>query len=251
MTDDLMRIGTSGFGYRDWLGGFYPQFCPQADFLRYYASQFDTVELDTTFYRIPTKDMIGRWVRATPGRFLFTAKFPRTVTHEGDLKSRLQNAESFVRAMRGMGEKRGPLLLQFPYDFKPDQAGVLSALLETIPADVDLAVELRNRSWLKRDEHLALMRQRHASYCLIDHPWMPRQQVATSDTIYVRLLGDRRKIASDFSHTRFDREDDLEWWRGLVERFLMEGKRVLIYVNNHYSGHAPATAQRLRELLRG
>ena len=100
MISDHVLIGTSGFSYRDWLGNFYPQFCPAADFLRYYGSRFKTVEIDATFYRIPTVDTVKKWVKNTPDDFVFAAKFPQSVTHEGDLNSRLDNARAFIEVMK-------------------------------------------------------------------------------------------------------------------------------------------------------
>ena len=105
MKNDLIRIGTSGFSYKDWLGNFYPQFCPQSDFLRFYASKFNTVEIDSTFYHIPKEDTVKRWYKVTPDKFLFTAKFPQTVTHEGSLNSRIDNARKFIDVIKNLNSK--------------------------------------------------------------------------------------------------------------------------------------------------
>jgi uncharacterized protein YecE (DUF72 family) len=242
-------IGTSGYSYNDWLGNFYPQFCSSKDFLRFYASIFNTVEIDATFYRIPTAEMVKNWKRITPSNFIFTAKFPQTVTHEGDLESRLTSLKSFVEVMRHLEEKQGPLLLQFPYSFNPVQhEGVLKGLLENIPNDIRAAVEVRNRKWLKPDFY-RLLRERKITLCYIDHPWMPRKTEATSDFAYIRFLGDRKKIENDFSYERFGHEDDLKWWSELIEEFSREKGEVYAYFNNHYSGHSPTTARRLVEII--
>ncbi|UCC43065.1 MAG: DUF72 domain-containing protein [Candidatus Zixiibacteriota bacterium] len=249
MSSDNVRIGTSGFSYRDWLGNFYPQFCPQADFLRYYSSQFKTVEIDMTFYRLPTADMVKRWAKVTPDGFVFTAKFPRMVTHEGTLEDRLAAARSFVEVMSHLGDKLGPLLLQFPYSFKPDQIDMLKAIVESLPPGGQFAVEVRNRRWLEVDEMLELLTARGISLCLVDHPWMPRVNVQTGGFQYIRFLGDQRKIESDFSYVRDGREDDLTWWGDLITGYARNGVTCYVYFNNHFSGHAPTTASRLQQLI--
>lgn len=248
MTSDKLKIGTSGFSYRDWLGNFYPQFCPQSDYLRFYAMQFPTVELDVTFYRIPTESMIARWVDVTPDRFVFAAKFPRTVTHGGDLVSRLADCDHFCSVMRGMGDKLGPLLMQFPYSFKPDQFGLLETLINRVPSDLRLSVEVRNRKWLT-DDLYSLLQGRNIALCLVDHPWMPRISVRTADFLYFRFLGDHKKITEDFSYIRDDREDELGFWSQVIDGFAGENRQIFAYFNNHFSGHAPTTAERLRRKL--
>ncbi len=246
----LIRIGTSGFSYKDWAGNFYPQFCPPADFLQVYASQFDTVEIDATFYRIPGRDMVARWDKVTPDGFVFTAKFPRMVTHEGSVQERIEAMGRFVGAMRPLESKLGPLLMQFPYSFKPDQETLLDQLLEALPSDVQIAVELRNKAWLNVESVFDRLRELNIAHTLIDHPWMPRQNEMTADFGYVRLLGDRKKIQGDFSYVRDDREDDLNWWADLLRQQAALGRTVYVYVNNHFTGHSPTTAQTLIELLR-
>ncbi len=242
-------IGTSGFSYRDWLGNFYPQFCPQADFLQFYASRFATVEIDATFYRIPTVETVKKWARTTPDNFRFAAKFPRTVTHEGDLQSRIESVKAFTAVMEHLGPKAGPLLLQFPYSFKPDQREILIAILESLPETGMFAVELRNKKWLDEKEVLKLLDDRNVAFCLIDHPWMPKVNLRTADFVYVRLLGDRAKIENDFSYVRFERDEELDWWRDIIREYADQGISCYVYFNNHYSGHAPTTAERLRQLL--
>ncbi len=246
---DNIQIGTAGFGYKDWLGNFYPQFCPPADFLRYYASKFSTVELDVTFYRIPSESMVKKWASSTPEHFTFAAKFPRTVTHEGDVTSRLQQAEQFVSVITKLGSRLGPLLLQFPYSFRPESCSILKAIVDSIPKDIQLAVELRHKSWLSEDLYKWLTK-RGLALCLVDHANMPRLSVKTADFQYIRMIGDHKRLTEDFSYVRFDRAEDLQWWRELVNRFAGEQGRIYGYFNNHYSGHAPTTACQFLDLLK-
>jgi len=244
-----INIGTSGFCYKDWLGNFYPQFCPQPDFLQFYASRFATVEIDSTFYRIPTVETVTKWARLTPDNFVFAAKFPQSVTHKGELNDRLADSAQFLKVMSALGTKQGPLLLQFPYSFKPDQEGLLLRLMASMPDRVRIAVELRNKKWLDNTVVFDRMREKNIAFCQIDHPWMPRVETETADFAYLRFLGDRNQIDNDFSYVRFGREEELAWWRDLIDRVAGEGKDLYAYFNNHYSGHAPSTAFRLMEML--
>lgn len=248
MANQNIRIGTSGYSYKDWLGNFYPQFCPSQDFLRFYSSRFTTVEIDMTFYRVPTETMVRRWHKSTPGGFTFAAKFPRTVTHEGTRADRCDTAGHFVGIMQGLEEKLGPLLLQFPYSFKPDQFKLLEAIVDSLPEGPSYSVEVRNRKWLD-GELFDFLRERKIALCLVDHPWMPRCAEQTASFAYVRFLGDQRKIDSDFSYVRDGREEALQWWADSIGNFASDGREVYVFFNNHFSGHAPTSAYRAMELL--
>lgn len=242
------RIGTTGFSYRDWLGNFYPQFCPQADFLRFYATQFDTVELAETFYRMPTEETIRHWDSVTPNSFVFTARFPRTVTHQGCLDKRIEDARLFTQVMQGMKEKLGPLLLQFPRSFKPDQWSTLEKIIASLPDSFRYVVEIRNHQWLTED-FCRFLKDRNLALCLADYPGMPRITVRTADFQYLRFLGDEKEFTEDFSYIRKDRTESLTRWMKLIRRYNAEEVEVFAFFTNQYSGHAPSTAHCLREML--
>ena len=165
MAHGEVYVGTAGFSYRDWLGNFYPQFCPPADFLRCYSMTFNTVELDSTFYRVPTRQVLEKWSATTPAGFRFAAKFPRTVTHEGELKSRLEEAEKYLAVMVAMGDKLGPLLMQFPPSFHPGRQRDFCELMRLIPKGLMVAVEFRHPDWL-RDEVYTYLKGRDIGLCL-------------------------------------------------------------------------------------
>lgn len=253
MVSEKVKIGTSGFSYKDWLGNFYPQFCPQADFLQFYTSRFKTVEIDSTFYGIPSEKTIKKWDKVTPDNFVFAAKFPKTVTHEGKIDSRIEQMNLFIKTMKMLRDKLGPLLLQFPYSFKPEDSGLLYELLDALPKEGKYIVELRNKGWLNIGELFDRLRKDNRAFCLIDHPWMPKLKISTADFVYLRFLGDRKKIESDFSYLRDERTKDIEFWSNMITEFVKEGKECFGYFNNHYSGHSPSTAKsmidRLQQLL--
>ena len=248
MAQGKVYIGTAGFSYRDWLGNLYPQFCPPADFLKCYSMTFNTVELDSTFYHIPTSQVLEKWLATTPVGFRFAAKFPRTVTHEGDLKSRLEEAEKYLFVMTGMSDKLGPLLLQFPPSFTPDRRKDLGEILGLIPRGMRVAVELRHRDWLT-EEVYSLLKSREVALCLVECPSMPRMTVRTADFVYLRFIGDKADITDDFSYVRELRKDELDHWIGMVDRFVGEKADIFAFFNNHFSGHAPSTALNFRDRL--
>ncbi len=174
----------------------------------------------------------------------------QTVTHERNLVSSRSEAEGFVRTMQALEDRLGPLLLQLPPDFTVEGMEVLNAFLRELPEGPRYAVEVRHRSWIGSDLP-ELLRERGAALTLVDYPRMPRLEEATTDFAYIRWLGNRREFASEHTHLKKDRDDDLLWWAGVVDRFLEEGKTVFAYANNHYQNHSPSTVERFLELRRG
>ena len=243
-----IHVGTCGFSYRDWLGSFYPQFCPEADFLRCYALRFSSVELYSTFYRIPTKEQVRQWDKVTPDQFRFAARFPRGVTHEGDLESRVNDVARFLRAISPLGGKLGPLLLQFPGSFKPDRADMLMAILDAVPHRYTVSVEFRCGEWLT-DEILSEFASRKVGVCFTESPNVPKVARRTSSHVYMRLVGDCSAITEDFSYVRNDRWDELQEWEDLAVNCAADNAEVFVFFSNHYSGHAPSTALDFREKL--
>jgi len=209
---------------------------------------FSTVELDSTSYRIPTAETLEKWVKATPSNFRFAAWFPRTVTHEGDVRSRVESAGSFFKIMSGLGDRLGPLLMQFPGSFGPDSCPVLKELLQQIPKGIKVAVEFRQRDWFV-PETFDLLKRHNVALCLTECPGLPRIEVRTADFVYLRFVGDHDQISEDFSHVRLSRAEELDHWVGVAERFASEKAEIYAYFNNHFSGHAPSTAVKFRELL--
>lgn len=241
-------VGTTGFSYHDWLGNLYPQFCPAADFLRCYSMTFSTVELDSTFYSVPSAETVDKWVKMTPGNFRFAARFPQTVTHEGDVSSRVDNASSFIEIISRLGDRLGPLLMQFPASFVPEGRPVLKELLQQLPRGTKVAVEFRQPDWLV-PETFDLLKRHSVALCLTEYPGMPCMEVRTADFVYLRFVGDRDQITEDFSHVRVSRTKELNYWAGVAKRFAGENAEIYAYFNNHFSGHAPSTAVEFRELL--
>jgi uncharacterized protein YecE (DUF72 family) len=245
-----LYLGTSGWSYADWEGSLYPEGLPAAARLAEYANHYATVEIDSTFYGTPRRSTVERWREIVPEGFLFAAKFPQEVTHEKNLVGSEEPARTFVQTMSLLGDRLGLLLLQLPPSFSVEGMGVLEDFLTTLPEGLRYTVEVRHRSWLGSDLP-ELLREHGVALALIDYPRMPRMEEATADFVYIRWLGDRREFPEGHTHLKKDRDDDLLWWAGVVDRFLQEGKTVFAYANNHYQNHSPSTLERFLELRRG
>jgi uncharacterized protein YecE (DUF72 family) len=270
-----IRVGTSSFSSKDWVGPFYPEGMQPGDFLEFYSKQFDTVEVDVTYYRVPTKTMVDAWKAETPSDFLLSAKFPRSIVHAGegatpdsdtvlDPKKTYKDRDDFLEAMSRLGKRLGTLVLQFPYFSKKhfSKAGQflekLDRFLDDLPEGFKYGVEVRNRSWIKA-ELADLLRSHGTVLVLADQAWMPhgdevekKFDIVTSDHIYIRLIGDRSKveaITTTFNTEVIDRSERIERWADLLARMYRRQISSLIYVNNHYAGFAPGTAQTLREKI--
>jgi uncharacterized protein YecE (DUF72 family) len=245
-----LYLGTSGWSYADWEGTLYPPGTTPAGRLAEYVKHFTTVEIDSTFYGTPKGTTVERWRNVAPRGFLFAAKFPQEVTHDRNLVGVEAETNAFLRTMAELGDRLGPLLLQLPPSFTVEGMGVLEDFLKGLPEGFRYAVEVRHRSWLGSDL-TELLGEQGVALTLIDYPRMPRMEEATADFVYIRWLGDRREFPEGHTHLKKDRDDDLLWWAGIVDRFLQEGKTVFAYANNHYQNHSPSTLQRFLELRRG
>jgi uncharacterized protein YecE (DUF72 family) len=260
-----IHLGTSAFTAAGWPGTFYPEGMKPAQYLTYYATQFETVEVDSTFYRIPSLSTVRGWYAKTPKGFLFAAKVPQEVTHKKVLVDCEAEMKKFLATMDCLGEKLGPLLFQFGYFNKKAFLGVndflarLRPFLKALPKGYKFAVEIRNRNWLA-PQFVEALRERGAALALVDQAWMPRPTQVfekldpiTADFTYIRWLGDRKGIEEQtkvWNRTIVDRRVELEEWAKICQR-IQNRQRIQIYAyaNNHYGGFAPETIGVFRRLL--
>ncbi|MFZ0617579.1 MAG: DUF72 domain-containing protein [Candidatus Acidiferrales bacterium] len=256
-----LHLGTSAFTAAGWDTSFYPAGMKPADYLTYYASQFDSVEVDSTFYRTPSAATVNGWERKTPAHFVFSVKVPQLITHEKVLAGCDDDFKYFVSTMELLGPKLGPMVLQFPYFNRsvfPSAAPFLARLqpfLHQLPPTHQFALEIRNKNWL--DAAFADLLRRHlVALVLQDQSWMPLPDSFAFDPItapftYIRWLGDRQgieKITKSWDKVVVDRSAQLTSWVDFCQRILRRGVTVFAYANNHYAGHAPATIAQFLEL---
>jgi uncharacterized protein YecE (DUF72 family) len=220
-------LGTSAFTADGWQGSFYPSGMKSRDFLSYYATQFATVEVDSTFYGCPSASTVNNWAARTPEDFIFSVKVPQIITHEKTLVDCDSEFDEFVKTMDILGPKLGPMVFQFPVFDRwkfPKQDSFLTVLepfLKKFPADHKYVVEIRNKTWL--DARFAdVFRESNVALALTDTSFMPRPWemkekfgLITADFAYVRWLGDRKAIerqTTTWDKAVIDRRDDLKNW---------------------------------------
>jgi uncharacterized protein YecE (DUF72 family) len=202
--------------------------------------------------------MVRNWRARTPPGFTFAAKFPQVITHERVLQNCRAEVTSFLRTMSLLGDRRGPLLLQFPYFNKktfarPDDfLERLGPFLEALSSEFTYAVEVRNKYWAGA-RLLEMLRQKKVALALIDHPWMTsvrqlmsKHDLVTADFAYIRWLGDRKGIEEKTQHWNqiiIDRENEMQTWVPVIRQLLQRGIQVMGYFNNHYAGFAPGSIE--------
>jgi uncharacterized protein YecE (DUF72 family) len=229
-----MLAGTSGYSYKEWLGHFYPEKLPASAMLRYYAERFPTVEINNTFYRMPSESMLARWSEEVPENFSFTLKAPRRITHEKHLRDAESDVAEFLRRAAVLGEKLGVLLFQLPPYLRKDLHR-LREFLGMLPSEKRLALEFRHLSW-QDEEVYEVLRARAAMLCVTDTEEGETPFASTSDSVYIRL---RR--------THYD-DGDLRTW---VERIAAQPlARAYVYFMHEDEALGTRFAQRLNELWR-
>jgi uncharacterized protein YecE (DUF72 family) len=237
-----LRIGCSGWIYRSWKDDFYPPGCPQRRWLEHYATQFDTVEVNSTFYRLPKREAVAAWVQRTPEDFVFTVKASRYLTHVKRLRDMDTGVEKFWERIEPLvrSPKMGPVLWQLPPNFHRDDDRLGAALWQLPPGRH--AFEFRHPSWFA-PEVLALLREHRVALTIAHHPERPWQlQELTTDFTIVRLHYGRRGRRGNYSET------ELREWAGRIAAWRQEAD-VFVYLNNDWEGFAPRNARRLQQVL--
>jgi uncharacterized protein YecE (DUF72 family) len=235
------RVGCSGWQYRDWKGRVYPDDLPQARWLEYYAGLFDTVEINNSFYRLPSRETVDGWrARATRG-FLFAVKASRYLTHMRKLRDPRDPLDLLFDRARRLGPHLGPVLYQLPPRWKEDRER-LAEFLDAIPRDVPQAMEFRDPSWYS-DHTFAALERYGVALCLHDMPdSMPPRQ-AVGPFVYVRFHGTSGKYAGRYSDAQ------LRQWAAWLARELRKGRDCYAYFNNDREGHAVTNAKALRSAI--
>jgi uncharacterized protein YecE (DUF72 family) len=229
-----VRAGTSGYSYKEWKGNFYPSDLPAAGMLPFYAKSFSTVEINNTFYRMPTEKILLNWSAQVPDGFAFVLKVPRRITHDKRLKNVDDDVAYLLKTVGALGKKRGPLLFQFPPFFRKDLA-CLRDFLGLLPPDVQTACEFRHQSWFD-DEVFAVLRAHNAALCLADaETELNVPFVAIAGWGYVRL---RRPDYSD---------GDLRDWAKRIQD--QPWKEAFVFFKHEEAGKGPQFASRFLEFV--
>ncbi|MBU3666137.1 MAG: DUF72 domain-containing protein [Chthoniobacterales bacterium] len=256
---DRVFAGTCAWSFDDWRDVFYPHGLPRNRWLEYYAHRFRAVEMDSSFYHMPSAQTVDHWSGLTPPGFRFCPKLPKTLSHEKRLEDPAPEISMMKHLARELGSRMGCALLQLPPSFhaRPAEQKALRAFLGAWPHDVPLAVEFRHADW--DTPHAASLLQAHGVAWVWSDQWpLGGEKRAgfgflpvTAPHIYVRLLGDPRTKYGPGGHEThrygkllWPRETALEHW-SVKLRHHADASALYVFTNNHYEGMAVETARRL------
>jgi uncharacterized protein YecE (DUF72 family) len=234
-------IGTSGWHYEDWKGLFYPHDLPKSKWLDYYAKYFQTVELNNSFYRLPSEKAFTHWRDAVPEGFIFAVKASRFLTHVKRLKDAEDPLRHFLEQADLLGDKLGPLLYQLPPNMKRNDDR-LESFLSILPSYYRHVLEFRHESWFD-DTVFKILSRYNAGWCVFDMPGLTSPVVATSDFAYLRFHGSSGLYSSSYS------DKELSSWSEKILDLNKALKAVYIYFNNDIAGYALDNARTLIEIL--
>ena len=234
----MALIGTSGYNYDEWKGNFYPAGLPNSRMLAFYAGQFSTVEINYSFYRMPSEKAIADWAATTPDGFTFTLKAPRRITHDARLQPEPGLLETFLDRALALGDKLGVVLFQLPPSFRAD-LGVFDAFLDWLPHSLRAALEFRNRSWFT-DDMYDRMKARNLALCVTDNEDSRTPDIVTADYGYLRLRDEGYSA------------DDIGAWASFVrERESSVWNQTFVYFKHEDEGKGPEFARALATRLAG
>lgn len=241
-----VRVGTSGYNYPHWRGKFYPADLPSQAWLEYYATRFDTVELNVTFYRLPLEKTFVNWFWATPPGFAFALKGSRLITHLKRLEGIEEEVGRFFSRAGRLEEKLAVVLWQLPPGLHADPTR-LEAFCRILQKDRTAstarhAFEFRHRSWFTQPIY-DLLRAYNCALCIADSPRWPQAEEITADFTYLRFHGAERLYSSCYT------AEQLSSWAEKIKAWLAAGLDVYAYFNNDAQGHALGNAADLRGLV--
>lgn len=235
-------IGCSGWSYKHWKGMFYPDDLPQTKWLQYYVKYFNTVEINSTFYRFPKQETLLHWCEETPDNFRFTLKGSRYITHMKKLKNVEEHLQNFYEQARVMGNKIGCILWQLPPNLHRNDEK-LKAFCQALSSNFNNVIEFRHQSWFD-DTVYKILQEHNVGFCIISTPDFPEIVKETTDLAYIRFHGKDEEW-----YTYYYSEDELRKWAQQIKK--LEAHHKYIYFNNDYQAHAVQNAQQLSDYLIG
>jgi uncharacterized protein YecE (DUF72 family) len=245
-------LGTQGWNYEGWVGPFYPPGSKTKETLSLYANVFDTVEVDSSFYAIPSENSVKGWAARTPSNFKFSLKLPSEITHTNRLRDSQALLELFIQRVSLLEHKLGCVLIQLPPDFSPNEQTAFGNFIDLLPAQPQFAVEFRDANWLSSDTINTLARK-NVALTLTDSRWVHRTlsfkfiEDYPADFAYVRWLGPRD--LTDYSRIQLDRSKELAQWGEAFAALKDKVTQIYGYFNNHFQGHSPASCNLFKEVI--
>jgi len=254
-------VGTSGWTYPNWLGSFYPADSKTQHWLQYYARYFRAVEIDSTYYTIPARSVVAGWKDNTPPGFVFAAQVPGVITHQKVMKDCQRELTTFLKSLEALGDRLGPLLLQFPYFNRNSFVSraqfdkLLQPFLKTLPKEFKFALEIRNKNWISWD-FLELLRDHSVAFVVVAQSWMPSIDVLaraldllSGDFFYARFIGDRKEVkAQRWDNLTEDKTSELIVWIEELKKITDRAPPTYVFFSNHYAGFAPGSVKLFHDL---
>ena len=236
-------IGTSGWYYEHWRGLFYPEELPKVEWLEFYSRHFNTVEINNSFYHLPSEKAFNQWKNLVQARFVYAVKVNRSITHFKKLRNTETDLENFFSKAQMLGNKLGVLLYQLPPQMERNDE-TLEYFLSLLPRGFRHTFEFRHKSWIN-DSTFTILKRYGTGFCILDMPRLTCPLVATSDFAYIRFHGSKELYSSCYT------EEELRHWAKGITELDKTLKAVYIYFNNDAEAYAITNAQELRKMIIG
>lgn len=238
-----IHIGTSGWNYKHWKGPFYPEELSKDDWLDHYQGQFDTVEVNNTFYNLPDPKTIETWKKRVHQNFIFAAKANRYITHMKKLNEPEESLKNMLDVFKAFGNKLEPILFQLPpnWNFNEDR---LRYFMNLLPDDQRTTFEFRDESWIN-DTTFSILEEKNSAFCIYDLAGFQSPMEVTADFVYIRLHG-----PSDRKYQGKYNGDQLAWWADRLNEWRDQDLDVYLYFDNDEQGFAPQNALELKDRVK-
>jgi uncharacterized protein YecE (DUF72 family) len=244
---EKLRVGCSGWSYKDWGGIFYPKGLAAKDYLSHYSKVFNCVEIDSSFYRIPNPFMITQWRNNTPPGFLFSPKLPKKITHEKKLVDSESILIYFYSVVSKLKDKLGPIAIQLPPSIKlTTHQKLMKDFISQLSPEFKHAIEFRHKSWFTPETY-ALLRKNNIAMVWSLNQYLETPSEVTADFVYLRMVGDRE--LTEFTGIQKERSEDMKRWVSAVKHNAGKFESGYVFFNNHFAGFSPESANEFRRLL--
>jgi uncharacterized protein YecE (DUF72 family) len=242
LNENLIHIGTSGWNYKHWKGVFYPEDSTQKEWFPFYLQHFDTVEINNTFYQLPSEKTLKNWKEKVPDDFIFSVKGSRYITHRKYLKDPKESSQKFFDRVQLISETLGVILFQLSPRWNLNFER-LKNFIQILPAKFRYTFEFRNPTWF--DEKVYnLLEENNIAFCIYDINGEMSPKKVTADIVYIRLHGPSEQAY----HGRYDKQT-LAGWVGAFRQWIDQGKEIYCYFDNDFQGLAPQNALELKEMI--
>ena len=244
---EKFRVGCSGWSYKDWVGPFYPRDAEPKDYLGLYSKAFDCVEIDSSFYRIPSPAMVAQWKRVTPPGFTFSPKLSKKITHENKLENFESTLMYFYSVVGKLGDKLGPIVVQLPPSVKAEKHKTqMERFVSSLEPRFRHAIEFRHKSWFTPETYRLLERNKVAMAWSINQ-YLETPPEVTADFTYLRMVGTRE--ITKFTGIQKEMREEMEHWAKELREKRASIKDSFVFFNNHFAGFGPESVNEFRRLL--